>query len=182
MTRVAAEITGDARGQRRRSYSDRKDAPLQANECGLRRCSGDSARVCGLVNSLVEVRGRDNIMETADGGRQREVIREMSVEFSSRVTRRCRICRHLAEQAGLSVQNTMRELTRLAAMIADRYSLIVWAFLLITSMCILTPAAAAQESAKSVVVLDSTSSYWRVHCTLRAPVVREGGELKNSPR
>ena len=70
MTRAAAEITRNARGQRRRSVPDRKNAPSGASEWGL-----DAVRRApqGLGRPgirLVKARWRDTIMETADDGRQ----------------------------------------------------------------------------------------------------------------
>ena len=64
--------------QRRRSVPDGENAPFRARRREPRHYPEGSARVWGVKNSFVEARRRDKLMETADDGRQREVIWEMS--------------------------------------------------------------------------------------------------------
>jgi len=78
MTTGAAEITQNARGQRRRSVPNGENVPSGACGRGLRHCSQGSARVWGVENLLVEAPRRNMILGTADGSRQRAVIWEMS--------------------------------------------------------------------------------------------------------
>jgi hypothetical protein len=79
MMGVAANIVRKAWGQRRRSAQTRENTTLQVHNCGFRRCSDGSARALHAWNLLGSTPKRVKIMETADGGRQREVIWAMSV-------------------------------------------------------------------------------------------------------
>jgi len=61
------------------------------------------------------------------------------------------------------------------------YRLATWTSLLLGAIGVFTPTAAAQNSPSAGLVLDTTSSYWRVYYAMRAPVVRTGTELKTLP-
>ena len=76
--KVAAEITRNARGQRRRSVPDRDNAPSRAYGRGLRRCPECSVMAWDAGNPLVETPKPGTIVNIADGGRQRAVIWQMS--------------------------------------------------------------------------------------------------------
>jgi len=77
MTRVAAEITRNARGQRRRSVPDRKNS-LPSPRTPASTLSEGSARAWGTRNSLVETPKPGRIVNIAGGGRRQAPIWEMS--------------------------------------------------------------------------------------------------------
>jgi hypothetical protein len=66
MTRAAAEITGNAREQRRRSVPDRKNAPSRAHGRGLRRCPEGSVTAWDAWNAIVETPRPDGIVNIAE--------------------------------------------------------------------------------------------------------------------
>jgi len=78
MISVSAEITQNARGQRRRSTHDRENAPSRAHGSGLRRCLEGSGRAWDAGKYLVETPQHGILAKIAGGGRQREVIWEIS--------------------------------------------------------------------------------------------------------
>jgi hypothetical protein len=74
----SVEVSAERRGQRNRSVLNREDAPFRAPERLLRSRPKASARVWSPWNWLAEQPNPGRIVNTAGGGRQQEVIREMS--------------------------------------------------------------------------------------------------------